>query len=166
MRAFLGWLLLLALCGLAWFLQSRWTKGIRAEREAELSSPTDFQGREESWSRVTIGRPSGAEPIDLTNILPENWERVIEGSAGGEEPLPVDEGEQANTYRAPDFVYTVPEGRVLSKICVDFYNSGRPPIPQRVAEYNGLANPDGLRAGFQLRLPPWEVLFPDGRERP
>jgi len=60
----------------------------------------------------------------------------------------------------------VPRGAVLSRICQDYYGSGRPPIPQRVAEYNGLASPDDLREGQVLRLPEWETLFPEGRERP
>ena len=54
---------------------------------------------------------------------------------------------------------------MLSKICEEFYGSGRDPIPARVAEHNGLASPDALRAGTTLKLPEWEVLFP-GKPRP
>ena len=162
MRTLVGWLFLIALCGLAGYLQSRWSDSVRAERE-RLRTPTGLQEREESWGRFLIGQPSGAEPIELE--LPELEAPQPAAQLPGTEPaLPEGPGAQE---QAPVtvFEYVVPEGRVLSKICEDFYDSGRSPIPERVAEYNGMRSPDALRAGQTLLLPPWEVLLPD-REQP
>ena len=165
MRTLLGWLLLLTLCALAGYLQSRWSRSIRADRRELLSAPVTREEREEQWSEITIGRPSGAEPIDLGSQPPPPAEEdgpVRAGEGNGA----LENGDQLSPpsdYRPADFLYTVPEGRVLSKICEDFYGTGRPPVPERVAAYNGLASPDALKAGAELRLPPWEVLFPEGR---
>jgi hypothetical protein len=163
-RTLLGWLLLLTLCALAGYLQSRWSRSIRAERRELLSAPVTREDREEQWGEITIGRPSGAERIDLETLLPPLTEE--DGPARGGESGARDDGAQSSRpsdYRPADFLYTVPEGRVLSKICEDFYGTGRPPVPERVAAYNGLSSPDALKAGKELRLPPWEVLFPQGR---
>lgn len=167
MRALFGWLILLSLCALAGFLQNRWSKNVRAEQENLRSIPTDLRGREESWGEIRIGRPSGAVPVELPPRTVETEEsQPPTADSGGSRTAPPLVPVEPEIQRAPDFEYVVPEGRVLSKICEDFYESGRPPIPERVAKYNGLASSDSLRAGFLLRLPPWEVLFPDGEERP
>ncbi len=161
MRALIGLLLLLGLCLLAGFLQDRWSESVRAERESLRSFPTDLDGREAGWGTLRIGRPSGAEPIELPSSQPAPVVEWVEEEEAASDPL-----QSPEDWRPPDFEYVVPEGRVLSKICEDFYDSGRQPIPQRVATYNGLDSPNSLRAGFLLRLPPWEVLFPDGEQRP
>ncbi len=165
MRALLAWLLILALCGAFGYLQTRDGRGLQAGGEV----PASLEQREGTWRKLTIGRPSGAEPLDLELWLPEPEWPV-------EQPLPQPEGEQLSGAqpspgaRAPqvaqDFVYEVPAGRVLSKICEEFYGTGRAPIPEFVATYNGMSSPDALRAGQTLLLPAWEVLFPGGRERP
>jgi hypothetical protein len=165
-RALVGWLFLIGLCGLAWYLQSRWSERVRAERETLRSAPTDLRGREQTWGELRIGRPSGAAPIDL----PDSAMDPFPGESFGAPP-PGQEGWDAEAIPGSEpptpivFEYVVPKGRVLSKICEDFYDSGRSPIPERVAEYNGLRSPDELRAGFKLLLPTWEELFPD-LERP
>ena len=58
----------------------------------------------------------------------------------------------------PVFEVTVRPGQVLSRICEDFYGTGRPPLPALVARYNGLADEHSLRAGQNLQLPPRERL--------
>lgn len=162
MRAFFGWLGLLALCGAAWFWQSQWTHGVREERDSLRGAPGSFEEREQSWGTITIGRPSGAAPIELDDLPPDP------GPGGGEQdPVPflVNPGTQPGTDppspAGGDFEYVVPRGRVLSKICEDFYGSGRAPIPERVATYNGLKSPDAIREGLVLKLPAWVVLFPE-----
>lgn len=172
MRALAAWLLLLGLCGAAGYAQYRWTSGVRAARESLRSVPTDLESREESWGELRLGRPSGAEPVEVPPLRDEGLEEpAASGRLAAEAPLeelsPAERGVEPEDWRPPDFEYLVPEGRVLSKICEDFYGSGRPPIPGRVATYNGLASPDSLRAGFLLRLPPKEVLLPEeSGERP
>jgi len=160
LRTLVGWLLLIALCGLAGYLQSRWTDSVRAERE-RLETPTGLHEREESWGRFLIGHPSGAEPVELPELEAPQPEVQFPAT----EPVPTEGPALQEHAPLTVFEYVVPEGRVLSKICEDFYDSGRSPIPERVAEYNGMRSPDALRAGQTLLLPPWEVLFPD-REQP
>jgi hypothetical protein len=161
-RALAGWLCLIALCGLAWYAQAWWADSVRAERERLRAAPKDLQEREQSWGRMLVGRPSGADPIELPEFEP---------AGGGAQPqtpflqMPAQEPDATEQPAPTVFEYVVPEGRVLSRICEDFYNSGRSPIPERVAEYNDMRSPDELRAGQKLLLPAWEVLFP-GRERP
>ena len=154
MRTLIGLVLLLMLCGLAGYLQDRWSDEVRAERESLRSIPTDLHGREQSWGDLKIGRPSGADPIELPERVPEP---EIASPVEAELPFLKETGllEAPEVYRRADFEYVVPQGRVLSKICEDFYSSGRAPIPDRVAAYNGLKSPDSLKAGFLLRLPPW-----------
>lgn len=168
-------LILLALCCSAWYWQAEWTRGVREERESLRGTPTTLREREESWSTIVIGRPSGADSIELEQLPVEPGTEPEEGHVElpflfGGEVHAAEGGSGAQPTPPPepaaDFEYVVPKGRVLSKICEGFYGSGRTPIPERVASYNGLASPDALRAGVLLYLPPWEVLFPDGREHP
>jgi hypothetical protein len=175
----LGWLLLFGVCALAWTWQVSWSDEVRAARDSLRESPAGLRERERSWGRVVIGRPSGSEPlVEFPAPSPEEEETTRSSArapfltppAPGE--VTTDDGENAvrlDPSPAPsptEFEYVVPRGRVLSKICQDYYGSGRPPIPERVAAHNGLTSPDDLREGQVLRLPAWEVLFPEGRERP
>ncbi len=171
MRTLVGLLLLLGLCAGAWQWQTSWSDGVRAERETLRNTPSGLREREESWGELVIGRPSGAPPADVEIPLAVDEELLLE-------ELPFlfdtegDGGRRIDTPPAPvpapdeDFDYVVPRGRVLSKICEEWYGSGRPPIPQRVAEYNGMSSPDALSEGQTIQLPAWERLFPEGRERP
>ncbi|MFT7485214.1 MAG: hypothetical protein ACI9F9_001061 [Candidatus Paceibacteria bacterium] len=166
MRSLLGLLVLLALCGGAWYWQAEWTDRVRSERESRLGAPSTLAGREASWGKIHIGRPSGAEPLELEQ--PVMVHGFNEDQANAPE-LPSLFGSEVHAGDGPtlapqvpkDFEYIVPAGRVLSQICEDFYGSGRSPIPEQVATYNGLKSPDSLRAGFELRLPEWDKLFPE-----
>jgi len=92
---------------------------------------------------VIIGRPSGADPIPLPQapvVLPEE----------GVPPEP--ESELA------DFVMEVRSGQTLSGIAHAVYGTAPSGLVRRLAEYNGLANPNQLRAGQRLSLPPRERL--------
>lgn len=53
-------------------------------------------------------------------------------------------------------VHEVQAGEALSVICYRHY--GDPGLVDELAEHNGLDDPDMLRAGFRLRLPPIEKL--------
>ena len=170
----IGWLLLFGLCALAWAWQGSWSDAIRAERDSLRRTPAGLEERERSWGRVTIGRPSGSEPLvelpRATEAAPPPAgdappEPFLRRPTAPAEPAPASPEEDATEWAA-DAEYIVPRGQVLSKLCQDYYGSGRPPIPERLAEYNGLKSPDDVREGQVLRLPEWEVLFPEGRERP
>jgi hypothetical protein len=167
-RAVLGLLLLLALFGAASYWQGSWTASLREERDVLQRPPGTLEEREEGWGRIVIGRPSGADPIELPEPIADPAEgRGTPRFRRTDEKTPEEtKAVQPVTPPPPaDFEYLVPGGRVLSKICEEFYGSGRDPIPATVATYNGLASPDELRAGKTLKLPEWEVLFP-GQERP
>jgi nucleoid-associated protein YgaU len=89
---------------------------------------------------VIIGRPSGADPIPVP-------------PAAEESPQPVqDESELA------DFVMEVRSGQTLSGIAHAFYHTAPSGLVRRLAEYNGLEDPNQLRAGQRLALPPRERL--------
>ncbi len=168
MRAVLGLLLLLALFGAASYWQGTWTAALREERDSLQRAPGNLEEREDDWGTIVIGRPSGADPVELPEPV-----SPAPGTAGRPQFKRTQPGAQqspaapeSTPAQVPaDFEYLVPEGRVLSKICEEFYGSGRDPIPARVATHNGLASPDELRAGTTLKLPEWEVLFP-GQARP
>jgi hypothetical protein len=169
-----GWLLLFGVCALAWTWQVRWSDGVRAARESLRSTPAGLHEREASWGRITVGRPSGSEPlVDFPPAeVPEDPAPRPATGGGAPSPFLTPREETPGVAEPPappvweDAEYVVPRGAVLSRICQDYYGSGRPPIPERVAQYNGLDSPDDLREGQVLRLPEWEALFPEGRERP
>ena len=47
---------------------------------------------------------------------------------------------------------------VLSKICAEVYGRGTPDIVAAVARYNGIDDPDQIRPGDELVLPPLDDL--------
>lgn len=170
MRALLGWLLLLSCFGLFGYWQLQAERGPQAEAGADAALARTISEREGTWRTLTIGRPSGASPLAIEGLLPPEGDSplqlpVVEWTSQDDptpQPPPIPEPPPGPA----DFEYTVPEGRVLSKICEEFYGTGRTPVPQRVAEYNDMGSPDELKAGQVLQLPAWERLFPEGRERP
>lgn len=69
MRLLLGALLLGALFAAAWFWQRSFTSAARTERELLRGRPASAEeapaeGEVGAWGRVTVGRPSGAEPFE------------------------------------------------------------------------------------------------------
>jgi hypothetical protein len=92
---------------------------------------------------VIIGRPSGAEAVDVPY----------------EPPVPAQEqGAQASPEELADFVMEVRSGQTLSGIAHAVYGTAPSGLVKRLAEYNGLADPNLLRAGQRLALPPREIL--------
>ena len=145
--------LVLILCTLAcaFALAAMWQDQKLAElrRERELASrvaagvvvETPSGALPAGKGVVIIGRPSGADPIPMPDeMLPQE----------GTPPQP--ESELA------DFVMEVRSGQTLSGIAHAFYHTAPSGLVRRLAEYNGLANPNQLRAGQRLSLPPRERL--------
>ena len=100
-------------------------------------------------ARVLIGQYSGAAPLRVEEVVSSIAPVVLhEESAPPPAPLTV----------------TVHPGSTLSKLCQEYYvEVGRPPLSKvvdAVALWNGLANPNDLRAGQVLELPPLSSLFP------
>ena len=163
MRVLLGWFCLFALCGLAALIHGRSTEGWRRERAARRAGEAPALALcDPLAARIVVGRPSGAAPI--TPSRPSAGPSAAPSASASPPGSGADAGADAGAdgpadgWEALVFELTVREGQVLSRICEDFYGTGRPPLPARVAAYNGLRDEHSLRAGHSLRLPPREVL--------
>jgi len=157
-RILLGWLILISCAALAGLIQSRWTEGVRSERETLLRSRGARTGPDDGWSQVIVGVPSGAEAADV------EWYPL---------PHPVDSDLPPDAHDDNDFdlpeVAPEPEdrtwqvrissGMVLSKLCAEAYGRGTPEIVDAVARYNGLENANRLSVGDVVFLPPYSELY-------
>jgi len=95
---------------------------------------------------VIVGRPSGAEPVDVSRS------QAVGAVAQGKD------WERAASERLGDFELEVQPGQTLSQIAHAHYRSHAPELLRALAAYNGLADPDRVKAGQKLRLPPVEKL--------
>ena len=153
MRALVLLLLLAASFGLAALWQSRHLDRLREEREAaarvvegelaETSSGLVPAG----LAVVTIGRPSGAPPL--------------EGADSAQAPVLVQapEEEPFEHPPLPDFELVVREGQSLSKIAAAHYGQATRELVDALARYNGLEDANRLEAGDTLFLPSVETLL-------
>lgn len=157
MRLLLGLLLLLSLFTLALVWQRRTAQAssgaaITARDSAGLARPYASD-----WTRLVVGGPSGAEPIELAPT-PSLETKVL---ARGKEAPP-----RATTPAAPtprdagrEFELVVRKGQTLSSICQAHYKTARPAVVEAVARYNRMADTANLREGQKLKLPPIETLL-------
>ena len=163
MRAALGVLFLLLLFLAAALVQERWIDGARDRlpglqfHSAHESQAAEQKLEDESgWTRLVIGRPSGAEPIEPPIVIREDdgpREMLI-----GNDPEPV--FYEDDLPLPSDFEITLDSSSTLSEVCVRFYGSGAPKLYKRLALYNGFADPDAIPAGQKLFVPPTrELLF-------
>jgi nucleoid-associated protein YgaU len=151
--------LVLILCTLAcaFALAAMWQEQKLAElrRERQLASRVSAGVLVETPSGalpagkgvVIIGRPSGAEPLEMSPA-----EQAPEQAGSGADPRAEPGAELA------DFVMEVRAGQTLSGIAHAVYGTAPSGLVRRLAEYNGLEDPDMLRAGQRLCLPPRERL--------
>lgn len=153
MRLLLGGLLLVVLFLAATVWQRSWTSAARSERSAARGEPSAVASDlPEGWSRVVIGRPSGAEPF--------GGPRPPDSAA---EPAPQAPAPPTATPPLPHVQSTevvVQPGQSLSTICRGRYGTARVEVVEAVARHNRLANPDSVREGQTLDLPPLEQLLP------
>ena len=103
---------------------------------------------------VIVGRPSGVDP------LPVPGGAGGEGAAGVPSDAELSGGELsgADAARLADFVMEVRSGQTLSGIAAAIYGTAPAELVRRLAAYNGMEDPDELRAGQRLLLPPLERL--------
>ena len=156
MRALLLLLLLAVAFAGAALWQDRQLGQLRADREALAQvaegrlGETDSGFVPEGWAVVTVGRPSGAGKI------------VIEpapASIGEAAPPPNEAGGPPADWRAlGDFELVVQTGQTLSGIAKTHYGTAGGDLVRALAEYNGMDDPDRLRLGQDLSLPPIERL--------
>lgn len=162
MRVLVGLLLILGIFGLAGLAQHRFRANARLERDQAIAARRAPEAETfETTGRaiLRVGRHSGANPIELPEIpLPASGASGTSPTAS-KSPRSADRDSSPPTdWTPPVYEMTVQSGQVLSRICQEFYGTGKPPIPQLVATYNGLSDPDSVRAGQTLLLPPLEVL--------
>lgn len=147
MRAVLWIAILVAAFVLAWQVQDRWAAERREERDAAYARLPDGGGDlPEGYSRAVVGAPSGAAPV-----LPSESARPVGRPAA---PAPEPSASGTGSLRR----HVVQKGDVLSKICSAYYGTARKDVVDAVARANGLADPQALRVGQQLVLPPLDEL--------
>lgn len=157
MRILLGWLILLTCAALAGVIQSRWTEGVRTEREELLRARGARTGPDDGWSQVIVGAPSGAEAAEIDwypqplPVDPEPEPTFDDDLSPSIDPAPEPE---ERTWQV-----RISSGMVLSKLCAEAYGRGTPQIVDAVARYNGLGNANHLSVGDVIFLPPYSELY-------
>jgi nucleoid-associated protein YgaU len=146
MRALLLLLVLAAAFALAAVWQRKHVAELRAARSAAEAAPApspDPLAPELAAGEAVliVGRPSGAEPRPRPSQPAPPQPRSVE-----KEPT------------LADFTQEVQGGQTLSGIAHVHYGQSGPALVRALAAYNGLSDPDQLRAGQTLRLPPIEKL--------
>jgi nucleoid-associated protein YgaU len=170
----------LASFALATRWQDRWTEELRSERDRKLARqelPSD--DRAPVLGQVVVGLQSGAPAFDAADRA-----RPAPDESGGStkqsetsaltnpaevqsrpthpiESAPPGQSAQESVGRV--FQLTVQRGQQLGDLCRKHYGSGRRELIDAVARYNHMANPDQLREGQQLFLPPLESLIGERR---
>ncbi len=142
MRAALWIALLLAAFVLAWRIQDRWATERRQERDAAYARFSEADGvLPEGFSRVVVGRPSGAD--------------IVEPPPGSRPTARPDAGPESSAHGEPTELarHVVVAGDSLSEICERHYGTSRKAVVEAVARANGLSNPGAIRVGQRLVLP-------------
>lgn len=157
MRALIGLVVLGTLFVMAASWQSRMTSELRKDRSRRYNVADDSASGEEGWSRLVLGRPSGADPL----LIPEPQAPVAIFSPQVAPPPATPDPTPSPRFRR-DRVHRVRPNEVLGKICQEHYEE-RPlaAVVEAVATYNDLASPNDIREGQELLLPDPAVLFRD-----
>ena len=145
MRAFVGLTILVTLFAMAVAWQDRWTEGLARERDHIRTTPELAASPADGWSRLIIGRPSGA-PVPVPQ--PVFLER---GEEEPEDESPLENWDEPAF--AQDTEHVVAPGEVLGTICQKHYGTARMDLVNLVAKYNRLADADDIRLGQTIRLP-------------
>lgn len=119
-----------------------------AQIESEAAPGVTRERLEPGEALLIVGRPSGAAP----RPRPDTGRAAAQPSPQREPAPPPDETSLG------DYTHEVQQGQTLSGIAYVHYGREGPKLVQELAEYNGLASPDRVKAGQVLRLPPVQVL--------
>ena len=165
MRPALGILFLVLLFVAATLVQESWIDDVRSrlpglqlQAEDEVLANAGEERASEGWAQLVIGSPSGADPVTPPGTFQERNEerRMLVGNEPALEAIP----EDIPAAPPSDFEITLDANSTLSELCVRFYGSGAPELYQRLAEYNGFADANAIRAGHKLLVPATrELLF-------
>jgi nucleoid-associated protein YgaU len=162
-RALLLALALAGLFGAAFWWQERHWAGIRAEQSAiaaeqdALAANTPSGTLAAGHAVLVVGNPSGAPavPRRVAARPPPTPPRATESGPAADPDQPVSDGP------LPEFELVVQPGQTLSGLAHLHYGEHGGQLLRALARHNGLADPDQLRAGAVLRLPPIETLLPE-----
>jgi nucleoid-associated protein YgaU len=146
MRALILLLVLAGSFALAAVWQRRHVAELRAARQEAESEPASPAAGAPTLAPgealLVVGRPSGAEP------RPRPADPVVPQKSGGE----------GGASALSDFTQLVQDGQTLSGIAHVHYGQSGPALVRALATYNELSDPDQLKVGQSLRLPPIERL--------
>lgn len=147
MRILLWILLLLALCGVWWKYQARFTAAARAERDRALRTEAPIDAVPGA-GHVIVGAKSGVAPIDP----PAGWA-----------PTPTDDTRPSEPVVGPanEAEHVVQHGESLSTICAIHYGTSKGDLVQALARYNKIERIGSIREGQKLKIPPRSVLTHD-----
>jgi nucleoid-associated protein YgaU len=153
-----------------------WQRSWRAEAEMQRTLARSDEQRSrsvqsdeerEGWGRVIVGRPSGADPappiadrpatqlptsIPTQNARPTTAEKTGSRPGQGGTALP-------SSASSSETRIVVKSGETLSSLCQTHYGTSRPEVLQALALYNNLKDPNNLREGQSLAVPPLERLL-------
>ena len=107
---------------------------------AQLLGDAELPAKQEGWSRLIIGAPSGAAPAAPLPQLPALVPQTQATAPGTAAPL------------AGDFELYVRKGQTLGAIVKQHYGHAPKELVEAVARYNGI-QADALRESWKLRLP-------------
>jgi hypothetical protein len=162
-RLLLGGLVLVVLFLAATLWQRSWTSAARSERTAARGGPSAVENDVPAgWSRVVIGRPSGAEPFRGSGpAIPSGSSNAPNEPAlhPTATPAPPPTAQPPPPQAQANEVIVLP-GQSLSTICRGHYGTARTEVVEAVARHNRLASADSVREGQTLDLPPLEQLLP------
>lgn len=152
----------LACCfGLAAIWQQQRTGRLREERELAgriasgdaAMTPSGVLRAGEAV--VVIGGPAGQARADKGSTHVDGGQGVVHA---GEKAAPSPPVTPIIDPPLADFVVEVAAGQSLSKIAHAHYGHAPVDLVDKLAHYNGLSDPNALRAGMQLKLPSLERL--------
>ncbi|MEZ5980661.1 MAG: hypothetical protein R3F34_20970 [Planctomycetota bacterium] len=178
--AFVGTLLRILVVGVAIAVPAR---VLLDHRDAlRFDGPVETARNERpGWAEVVLGAPSGVEPRERPAVLhalsartlgaptpaedsaAEEWDEIDDPQGGWIDARPVDPRNPPRVDEdvappapppvARDFELVVEPNITLGEICSVYYGTARPKVVKAVATYNGLDDPNKLRAGRTLLLP-------------
>jgi nucleoid-associated protein YgaU len=162
MRGLILLLLLAGAFGLAAWWQDRHLSELQAQRRQAEAEADGIVRRGDTGTLgpgeavLIVGRPSGATPRPRPQA-PSQESPGVRPAAPDQPPVA--------EIELGDFSLEVQSGQTLSGIAYLRYGRSGPGIVRALAAYNGLADPDELRAGQVLRLPALEALETPGEGR-
>jgi len=164
LRVLLGLAGLFLLIVSAWYAQDQLVGKLQQDQRRSgdlLSEGAEAPPEEAGWGHVILGAPSGAKPIkrlEAAQPVPAPVDLAIDSPPVREDEPQVGPAPVQPRWPA-DLELVVRPGQSLSKIAAAEYGRATDELVHLLAAYNGLADPNKLRAGQALRVPVKEKLL-------